>query len=64
MARLTNTAPSLLQRIAAEKHRVEAEVTRIGPGPVQNKLLAKLRQLDVAAHMDEWLSSPGLQVPR
>jgi hypothetical protein len=24
----------------------------------------KLRQLDVAAHVDEWLSSPGLQGPR
>ena len=64
MVRLTDTVPSLFQRITVEKGRLEAEATRIGPGSAQNKLLEKLRQLDVAAHMDKWLSSPGLQAPR
>jgi hypothetical protein len=36
---------------------------RVGPGSARNKLLEKLRQLDVAAHIEEWLSSPGLQAP-
>jgi hypothetical protein len=31
---------------------------------IRNKLLQKIRQLDVAGHMDRWLSSPGLQAPR
>jgi hypothetical protein len=58
MARLTDTARSLFQRIMIEKSRIEAEATRIGPGPERNELLAKLRRLDIAAHMDKWLSSP------
>lgn len=64
MARLTDLAPSLFQRITAEKSRLEAEATRIGPGSARNELMAKLHQLDVAAQMDKWLSSPGLQAPR
>lgn len=29
----------------------------------REKLLKKARQLDVAAHANEWASSPGLQTP-
>jgi hypothetical protein len=27
-------------------------------------ILKKIRQLDTAAHLNEWLSSPGLQSPQ
>jgi len=30
----------------------------------QEDLLRKARQADTAFHMDEWLSSPGLQPPK
>jgi hypothetical protein len=34
------------------------------PGGVQREeLLRKARQAEVAAHLDDWLSSPGLQSP-
>lgn len=64
MPRIRSSTPSLVERIKAEKKRLEAEATQVGPGPAQNKLLEKHRQLDVAAHINEWLSSPGLQAPR
>jgi hypothetical protein len=55
---------SFAERIAEEKRRAEAELAKTEPGPVRDALEKKLRQLDVAVHADEWLSSPGLQSPR
>jgi hypothetical protein len=59
-----NKSPTLYERLTEEKKRLETEATRVGPGSERNKLLEKLRQLDVAAHINDWLSSPGLQAPR
>jgi hypothetical protein len=64
MHRIPSKPHSFLGRIALEKQRLEAEIARAEPGPALNALKQKLRQLDVAAHVDEWLSSPGLQSPR
>jgi hypothetical protein len=64
MHRIPSKSDSFLGRIALEKQRLEAEIARAEPGPALNTLKRKLRQLDVAAHIDEWLSSPGLQSPR
>jgi hypothetical protein len=57
-------SPTLYDRLTDEKKRVEAAAALLGPGLIRTKLLEKLRQLDVAAHMNDWLSSPGLQAPR
>jgi hypothetical protein len=51
------------ENIAAEKAKLEAQVAKLKPGPQKDALLRKMRQLDTAAHMSEWLSSPGLQPP-
>lgn len=63
MPRFVSKSPPLRERIAYEKKRIEAALAFLGPGLTRNKLLQELRQLDVAAHMDRWLSSPGLQAP-
>jgi hypothetical protein len=52
------------ENIAAEKAKLEAQVAKLKPGPQKDALLRKIRQLDTAAHMSEWLSSPGLQPPK
>jgi hypothetical protein len=44
----------------AKRLREKAEATH---GPERDELLKKARQADVTAHMDEWLSSPGLRPP-
>lgn len=63
MTWLINKSPTLYERLADEKKRVGLAASLLKPGAMQNKLLDKLRQLDVAAHVDEWLSSPGLRAP-
>ena len=49
--------------IAAEKAKLEARLTDLKPGPQMDALRKKIRQLETASHMKEWLSSPGLQTP-
>jgi hypothetical protein len=51
-------------RLAIEKKRLEVQLAELQPGPERDQLLQKLRQLDTASHINEWLSSPGLQPPR
>jgi hypothetical protein len=51
-------------RLANEKKRLEAQLAELQPSPERDQLLQKLRQLDTASHINEWLSSPGLQPPR
>jgi hypothetical protein len=63
MAWLFNKSPTLYERLGAEKKRLEVEMGRIEPGSARDKMLQKLGQLDVAAHINEWLSSPGLRAP-
>ena len=50
-------------RIAAEKARLEAQVAKLPHGPQKDGLLQKISQLDTASHINEWLTSPGLQPP-
>ena len=56
-------SPTLFERLAEEKKRLEKQLGLAGPGTARNKLLDKLRQLDTAAHINEWLSSPGMRAP-
>jgi hypothetical protein len=64
MVRTKSNSPTLFRRLTEEKKRLEAEMSLAKPGSARNKLLEKLRQLDVAAHINEWVSSPGLRAPR
>jgi hypothetical protein len=64
MHRKPSRSGSFIERIAEEKQRVEAEIAKAEPGPTRNGLERKLRQLDVAAHLNDWLSSPAHQSAR
>jgi hypothetical protein len=46
----------------AQKLREEAE--KLPRGKEREALLRRARQADTAAHVNEWLSSPGLQPPK
>ena len=63
MQRRRSVPHTFEENIAAEKAKLEAQVAQLKPGPQKDALLRKIRQLDTAAHMSEWLSSPGLQPP-
>jgi hypothetical protein len=43
---------------------LRAEAEQLPPGIAQDTLLKKARQAETAAHIDEWLKSPGLQSPK
>ena len=64
MQHLRRSVPHTFEEnIAAEKAKLVAQVAKLKPGPQMDGLLKKIRQLETAAHVNEWLSSPGLQSP-
>jgi hypothetical protein len=63
MQRRRSVPHTFEENIAAEKAKLEAQVAKLKPGPEKDALVRKIRQLDTAAHVSEWLSSPGLRPP-
>ncbi|MBT1511647.1 hypothetical protein KIP88_14130 [Bradyrhizobium sp. SRL28] len=63
MQRRRSVPHTFEENIAAEKAKLEAQVAQLKPGPQRDGLLKKIRQLDTASHMNEWLTSPGLRPP-
>jgi hypothetical protein len=63
MSRLKRSPLKFEERIAAEKARLETQVAHLRHGPERYALQKKVRQLAVAIHMNEWMTSPGLQPP-
>ena len=63
MQRRRSVPHTFEENIAAEKAKLEAQVAKLEPGPQMDGLLKKIRQLETASHMSEWLSSRGLQPP-
>jgi hypothetical protein len=51
------------ESIAAEKTRLEEQLANVARGPERDALLKKIRQLDTASHLNEWVTSPGLRAP-
>jgi phage protein D len=57
---VTSTTERLLA--AAAEARKQASLLR--PGIERQNLLRKAREAEAAVHMNEWLTSPGLQPPK
>jgi hypothetical protein len=51
-------------RTAKEKKRLEVLVSELSPGPKRDEIRQEIRQLETAASVDKWVSSPGLKSPR
>jgi hypothetical protein len=64
MSRRRSFSHTFEDRIAAEKASTEAKAAKLKPGPEKDALLKKIRQLETASHINDWLSSPGLQPPK
>lgn len=54
---------TLEQRLAIEADKLRAEAEGTPPGIERERLIKRARQAEAASHMNEWLSSPGLQPP-
>jgi hypothetical protein len=63
MQRRRSVPHTFEENIAAEKAKLEAQIAQLKPGPQRDGLLKKIRQLDTASHMNEWLTSQGLRPP-
>ena len=63
MQRRRSAPHTFEDNIAAEKAKLEVQLAETKPGPQMDALRKKIRQLETASHMNEWLSSPGLQPP-
>jgi hypothetical protein len=51
-------------RIEEEKGRLEEAAANLSHGPQKELLLEKISQLETAAYMYAWLTSPRLQPPK
>jgi hypothetical protein len=60
--RFTQTI-TLGDRLAHEAERLRQNARTAPVGKERESLLRKARQLETASHIDEWLSSPGMQTP-
>jgi hypothetical protein len=61
--RLKQTKP-LKDRLASFAQDARAKAAELPPSIERDLLTHKARQADTAAHMEEWINSPGLQRPR
>jgi hypothetical protein len=55
---------SLEQRLADEAKRFREQARLLPDGAIRETVIRKARQTEVAAHMSDWLSPPGLQSPK
>jgi hypothetical protein len=63
-AKRNQPKPSLDNRLALEALRLKETAKTLRHGPKKLSMLRKARQLEIAIHINEWLSSPGLQAPK
>ena len=55
---------TLGDRLAHEAERLRQKAGTVPADKERERLLRKARQLETASHINEWLSSPGLQTPQ
>jgi hypothetical protein len=55
---------SLKERLLEEARELREEAKLLSYGPLRDAVLKKARQTEAAAHMDDWLKSPGLRPPK
>jgi hypothetical protein len=54
----------LKDRLALHALRLKEAAQALRPGHERDAMVRRARQAETASHMNEWLSSPGLQPPR
>jgi hypothetical protein len=54
---------TLDQRLSEQAERLRKEAQGTPPGVKRDDLLRRARQAETAAHMQEWITSPGLRSP-
>ncbi|MBR1287121.1 hypothetical protein JQ597_34215 [Bradyrhizobium sp. AUGA SZCCT0177] len=55
---------SLKERLLDEARTLREQASLLPFGAVRDAALKKARHAEAAAHMEEWLTSPGLEPPK
>jgi hypothetical protein len=55
---------SFEERLAREAHRLRDEARALRPGSQYDDLMRRARQAEIASHLSQWLTSPGLASPK
>jgi hypothetical protein len=55
---------SFNERLAQDAEEARRRAESMPLGPERDALLRRARQADTAMHLNDWLSSPGLQPPK
>jgi hypothetical protein len=63
MQRRQSVPHTFEENIAVEKAKCEAQLAKTPHGPERDILVRKIRQLDTATHMNDWLRSSELRPP-
>jgi hypothetical protein len=50
--------------LTEEAGKLKARARLLPPGKQREELLRKVRQINTAAHLNEWLQSPGIRSPK
>jgi hypothetical protein len=61
--RLSKQAVSLGDHLADEVQRLREQAAILSPGAERDELLRRAQQTEIAIHVNDWLTSPGLQPP-
>ena len=51
-------------RLAEQARKLGEKAKALPPGKERDGLMRRARQADIAAHINEWLTSPGLAPPK
>lgn len=51
------------ERLGEEAARLKEAAAQLPPGPQRELYLRRARRAETASHINEWLTSPGLQPP-
>lgn len=52
------------ERLLESAAQARAEAALLPPGRLQRELLSKAREAETTAHLNDWLTSPGLRPPK
>jgi hypothetical protein len=55
---------SLKDHLIQDAENLRRQAQQMPPGVRRDELLRKARQAETAAHVHDWLASPGLQLPK
>jgi len=63
-AKTKEDVESFGERLAEVAQRLREQAKALPPGIERDELIRKARQAETASHLNEWLTSPGLQPPK